>query len=88
MWWIFIWKCYRKIIICSDKGYIKLVDKNINLVTFIQKNQLNKNTTYEKNILKNTYRFEYMNNIFKKNNIQICLNLLKITSIIYIFIKI
>ena len=65
---------YRKINICGDKGYInnelknKLVDKNINLITPYRKNQLNKNTTYEKNILKNRYHVEHMNNIFKKHS--------------------
>jgi hypothetical protein len=65
---------YRKINICGDKGYInnelknKLVDKNINLITPYRKNQLNKNTTYEKKILKNRYHVEHMNNIFKKHS--------------------
>jgi hypothetical protein len=65
---------YRKINICSDKGYInnelknKLVHKNINLITPYRKNQQNKNTKHEKNILNNRYHVKHMNNIFKKHS--------------------
>jgi transposase len=64
---------YRKINICGDKGYInselkkKLIKQKINLITPYRKNQHNENTKYEKNILKNRYHVEHMNNIFKKH---------------------
>jgi transposase len=65
---------YKKLIVCGDKGYInndlknKLLERKINLITPYRKNQKNKNTKNEKDVLKNRYNVEHMNNILKKHS--------------------